>query len=264
MAEPFIASPHWSDAATVTTGNEIATMPAANLKDMQQSKKWRSSGLSNLWAQFDLTAARAIQCIALGSHNGSASGTIRVRAKAASDVTVSPAYDSGSVNLFPGGVKPSDWLRTRYDWFLLPASAQTYRYWRVDVTDGSNADGYFEAGRLMFGPAYELRPEYGLSKGFDAADQVEVTPFGGVLTEPRARPRTMQLVAQAVTQSAAEDLHELDRIVGLAGDVFVSIDPDGTTFLHRDSMFATVRTITDVARPDFGIWNKRYELREVL
>lgn len=265
MANPFIATPYWSDLGTITTGNEIATMPASNLQNQQPSVRWRSSGLSNLWVRDDLGTARAVTVVALCSHNATAAATWQVRASTDSSPETSPDYNSGSLNMFPGGVKPSDVpLRTHFDTFLLLSSAQTWRNWRVDVTDAANPSGYFEAGRIVIGSALSLVIEYGFSRAYDVADIATRTAMGGFVGEARGRPRVVTMPLEIGTEAEEMALYALQHLRGTAQDVFACENPDATTYLHHSTILGTMTVTPPFVREGVQLRRGSIEIREAL
>src|SRR5689334_1274481 len=212
--DPFICHPRLFDAGTLTNGNELASLPATNLQTMQPSKRWRTSGVANVWIQVDFGAATALDLVALISHNALAPDTWRIRASADSTPTTSPDYDSGSLNLFPGGVRPTESWRDHYDSFKILPSTQTWRYWRIDVTCSAS---YFEAGRVVLDLRQSLKIQWGIGFGTEPADIVDKSPMGGANTEARGRPRTMEFDVD-LQQTDAQGVYAIDMMRGLAQD----------------------------------------------
>jgi len=262
MANPFIGHGRLSDAATVTTGNEETTLPASNVQSMQPSKRWRTTNNTNCWIQFDFGAAVALDFVAVCSHNGSAADTLRVRASADSTPTTSPDYDSSTQNLYPSATKPTwpSW-RTHWDSHYVFASTQTWRYWRIDF---AVAGSYWEAGRIILGLRTQLNLQYPFSRGHVPSDVVEITPSGGTLTDGRGRPRAWSFPVDLYEESAEMAIDEIDAERGIGDDVYVCEDPDATTYLHRKTMLAVIKTISPIDRPDYGVRSKRYDLLELL
>ena len=261
MANPFIGHGYYVENGTVTTGNELATLPATNLQSMQPSKRWRTSGVSNAWVQVDLGSAKAIDFAAIISHNGAAADTWQIRASSDGTPATVPDYDSGSQNLFPAATRPSEAWRTHYDSHYVFASTQTWRYWRCDFTI---AGSYFEAGVLLLGLRQQITLAYPFSRGYAPADIVEITPDGGAVTDPRGRPRAWNFMVNLLDETTEMAIDGLDALRGIGDAVYCVENPDATTWLHRQSLYGLIAQATPLDRPDYGIREKRYYLRELI
>ncbi len=60
------------------------------------------------------------------------------------------------------------------------SSPQTYRYWRLEITDASNSDGFLEIGELYLGPYLELTANYRqqFQTPLTFLQEVTRTPYG--------------------------------------------------------------------------------------
>ena len=85
VAAIAILSPTASDAATITAGSQVATLPAANLQSQQPKKVWRSASASdylnvsfatpiaaNMLALDRPSARRRVECAGRDGRMGSA------------------------------------------------------------------------------------------------------------------------------------------------------------------------------------------------
>ena len=265
MANLVLATPILSDAATLAAGPSAAALPVTNLQTMQPGQVWRATDLASVYVTADLGAAAAITLIALLSTNASSTGTWRARAAAsAAAVTSSPAYDSGSVALWAtAGL--SNWPRT--DAILMPAAAQTYRYWRIDVSDGSNPAGYFDAGRLYLSAAWQ--PTINISFGWSLR-WVDDSPIqrsvGGQAYPLRREPRRV-LDCRLDFLSEAEmyaNAFEIDRRRGRARDVLAIRDPADTAHRQQQTVYGLQQDTPPIVNPNFDIFSKRILVEELL
>ena len=96
-----------------------------------------------------------------------------------------------------------------------------------------------ELGRLALDVAFQ--PDYnvdlGFGTGFDPADVQVRTPFGATYPDDRAgRPRKFTLPFTSASEGDRVQLGRLQRLAGLAGDVFAFVDPAKTTDFQRYSI----------------------------
>lgn len=235
MAKIIIAGGQWMDAATLEDSSAVAAnYPLSNLLTIQPGEKTRFSDPSAAYVVVDLGAARAVDFVALIAHNASASGTWRVRgATSEANLTASPGYDStAGVDLWPSSGKPDADVQHS---FLRLGSAQTYRWWRVDVADAGNADGYFQLGRLMIAGAWAPSVNYSFGAGIGWLDPspVDQGVAGHLFPLEREKHRVFTLPFQFQTKADCLDgAYELQRKRGASKDVFVVLDSAETTYLH--------------------------------
>lgn len=125
-------------AATITpvASESNSVYPASNLGLERLSKCWRSNGgLSSIDITMDLTAARAIDLVGLANHNFTSAATVAI----AAGTTNAYASYSDSMTYRAGTI------------YKVLSATQTYRYWRIRITDAANSDGFLEAGNLLLG-----------------------------------------------------------------------------------------------------------------
>lgn len=101
MARPtnwILATPDWSDAATITTNSAEAAAPVTNLQEMQPTDLWASQvGVTTPYLELDRGSAQPWNLVLLLFTNASNSGMFRVRSgpSQASVQGSSAPYDSG-------------------------------------------------------------------------------------------------------------------------------------------------------------------------
>ena len=242
MANILLLSPSDSDAATLVADSEVSTLPAANLQNIQPKKKWRTTSLTP-YLTLDFGAAGcAANGFALIGHNLTSAATIRVRGKATFPVTSSPTVDTTASSAWPATGKPADTYWPHYLSWLAWSNAVALRYWRVDIADSGNADGYLQAGRLMLGTYWQPTTNFDLAGtplGRDQRDVQTVTDYGEIFTDRRARSaaRRFSLQITAADKREVNDgIGEIQRLRGMWGDVACLLDTAATTDFHRNSM----------------------------
>lgn len=128
----------------------------ANLKTERVCEVWRSiaGALSSIDLTFDFGAAKPVNLIALLNHNLSATATI--------------AFAMGSTTAYADYSTTIPWRDK--DAFLYIASAPTYRYARMRITDTSNLYNYLQAGGVRMGSATVLTMLQTIAQGWHQID----------------------------------------------------------------------------------------------
>ena len=147
-------------ALTETVGYEFNTA----LKDTRLSRMARTIDLTSQTIVFDLGSARAVDYFAILKHNMTSSATIHIQANA-SDVWTAPTIDvtlTWTVN------------NILYNW----SSAQTYRYWRITISDATNTDGFISMSKVYLGNYVQL-PNMGKSQKLNTTSTSDVAESVG-------------------------------------------------------------------------------------
>lgn len=131
-------------ATTITTTTASATYPASNLKLLPVTKVWRSTSVAAAQdIALDLGSAKSITLLALVNHNLTSAATI--------------AIDAGTTAAVANYSTTMTWRELLAFKYI---AAQSYRYWRLRITDTANTDGYIEVGYVMVGTA--TAPSFGI------------------------------------------------------------------------------------------------------
>jgi hypothetical protein len=284
----FFGWPMVSDTAVLSGGSWRATLPLSNLQLPQLATAARSTDetVASTQLQADMGAGgRAVRVVALVRHNLRSAAQWRVRGSNASDMS-GALYDSGWVEVWgpqwPVGLLPAghpnaatrrltdaqiDALDPPRDAVLVLPAEVTARYWRVELNDDSNGDGYVQVGRLVLAP--QFMPTYNFSVGaeFGFVDNTQVAQsLTGVRyydVRPKGRSMAMQFSnlpdaeAYAVVRDMLEEL-------GQAGQVYVVQDAGDTVHLQRRSFLATLRQLSAVSYAAAGYSSVPVVLDEVL
>lgn len=228
MSGFHLLPPSWTSGASATANSEAnASVGAANLLFVQPSRKWRSAGLGTLRITLDGTAEKPWDTIALLQHNGSTTGTIQVMAtNTLANLFTSPTYTSAILPLrFPGDL--SAFSTRGFDAWLYLDAIRTHRYIGLQIIDGLNPDGYFQASVVVAGLKFTpgVGPELGAQTGRDDTSSTNRLLNG----EPIVRPkRGMDVGSWSFPmQTPAETIRwrEINRIYGSKIPMVFKWDP---------------------------------------
>jgi len=122
------------------TFNAVKHFGRARLLDLDRNTAWRSAGLSAPdYIRADLGQSRKVRAVVIGDHNFTETAEIRLQA-GDEDSWTSPAFDLALT-----------WSEGLIALFL----DQTYRYWRLAVTDLDNPAGFVGVGEFFLGEFLE-------------------------------------------------------------------------------------------------------------
>lgn len=195
------------------------------------------------------------------------------------------SHDSGWTNVWPSQTIPSD-LREwdGVDFYLatasaqaragaaapvvyVPATAQTYRYWRLEFLDFSatQTDAFVQLGRVFIGEAF--RPTYnyepGVSTSRDDLTAIDRSVFGVEFVDPKPKPRTLRCRLGWVTANEARV--NIDRMhrVGKSGEICIVPDSDDVTYGLRRNFLARLDSIGNVVEDRSG-YSAEMAVRELI
>lgn len=120
--------------------------------DWDRDSRYRSASLeSPNTITIDLGSAQEVTALVLYDHNLTSAATISIKGNSADDWGA-PAF-SEAVTHNTGKI------------IHYLSSAQTYRYFQIQITDAANPDAYIEIGELFLGPYTELSENYSYGAG---------------------------------------------------------------------------------------------------
>ena len=256
-----------ADGATITAGSAVSSLPVSNLLTPQPFEIWRATDLSNAYAVVDLGAAMAINLVWLGYTNLSADATWRVRAAddEASLTDGSADYDSTAVTFWPqSGLDNWDFT---HGFLWLDASAQTRRWWRVDLIDTGNAAGYVQAGRLYLANAWQLPKNVQYDHGpqwVPALPGSTRAVSGARYAQSGPLYRRYPFDLDALTAAQIYDnLFDLQRRKGIAGDVLFIFNPDATSSVMETMIYGAFEDLEQARNRAFNRYRMTVALEEM-
>jgi hypothetical protein len=273
-----------SDAATLSAGSWVSTLPLTNLQDPLMSRVARSTNAlaASTLIRLDLLATNVnIRMLGLIRHNFSSAATYTVYAgttPGGSDV-----YSSGAQPVWPPVFLPGD-LEFEYDsWWLgyaVDSNIANYpsslwhdaganyqaRYWSIQITDTANAAGYVQISRLWMGQLWQPPHsfEFNSTTIWEARD-VEEQSLGGVLFfDPRPSARVFSFSFGALThQESFGVIFEIQRVAKNSGQVVVIPDMDDQYFFKRN-LLGRLRKMDPIKQLTWKIHSAAFEVEEIL
>lgn len=286
MQNIILAWQNRADEAALSGGAWQATLPLANLKNRQVQKVARTANvlLASTKFDIDLGQTRNIGVVSLIVHNISVSGLVRIRG--ATDAAFTDTiYDSGWINAWPSGIIPQNLLEWEDDNFWLGtlsqqaragyqspythllSAATIARYWRVEIDDTTNSDGYVHIGRLFlsgtWAPTYNY--SYGAELSYEDPTPIETSLSGAEYFDVRSRNRVFRFELGWLSSDEAYSRSlELQRLAGVSGEVLAIPDSTDTVNQTRRSYVGRLKTLGKIANPKFNSYANGFELKELL
>jgi hypothetical protein len=275
--------------ATLSGGSWSSDFPLDNVKDDDVGLPARSSDATSASTviNIDLLAQKQVDVLVAGPLNVSRGAQYQFTSYEDSG-HVTADYVSG-VKSLPGVVVPtlslhwSDpdcWLGVNSQNLLddLPvyiveviaaasAAQAKKRYWKCEIFDALNVDGYVEMPRLMAGLAFRPARNYDENNqvGLEAlTDPVEMLA-GNFIYGERGIRRTLQLSFPNLTPD--EGFGSVFRMMVLARDsrqVFVIPEYSDNNFLQERSFLATCKTVPAIAQGLSDTASTKFDLLEVI
>lgn len=280
---------NYADTAVLSGGSYLPALPLANVKTLNPGIVARTTDplAASTKLIADLGASRGVGGIALGPTNISPGAHYRIVASNAADFSA-PVYDSGSVAV-PGTrmdwSDPAHWLAWEdpgfwfgipdlFDQELVPVWAMTVfpadkfaRFWKIEVTDPLNQDGYMQFGRLMIGRAFRPTYNYGPGGEFNVEPIYQrIQAIGGQRTDwDLGRRRTLRITfTDLPTDDLFGDVARMQQVAGASKQIFVCPDPDDTANFQKRSFLATLKTPPAIVQTRYERGTTVIDAEEVL
>lgn len=141
----------WNTSAVISSSSAEPSLPLSNIQERQKTTMLRFTGDTSEWIKLNLTAT-AVDMAYLFGHNLTAAATVILEGNA-SDSWGAPTYQQAMTR------------STKYNQYVhIPASTQTFAWWRITFADASNPDGYIEIGVPWMG-GKDFEPDGGFKLG---------------------------------------------------------------------------------------------------
>ena len=178
------------------------------------------------------------------------------------NLTASPTYDSTSVTA---------WAQTGIgEWdsaaaILVLASPETLQWWRIDLVDAANPDGYIEVGRVYVSGEVAFARGFSFGSGFHwtTPSITYRTPGGNAWIDDRAGWRVFSGTFRSITEAEARDtLASLQRARAGRRDVLVLVDPE-SSYLMEESIYGVITDTRSISKEAPGIYQARMRVEEI-
>jgi len=212
-----------------TSSGVDASFPLSNLKHQFRSKVVRLTPVAaENWIVFDLKTTEEIDSIAmvwpaLDLSKLSNVATIKMQANA-TDVWTSPAV---SVDM-----TYNELYNMASHYF---SADQSYRFWRVLISDPLNPHGYIEVPKIILSKAKTMQsPNTGFE--FSESDQSKVsrTEFGQEYSDINPITNSIKFAWSFISEDDMDTLSKIYNNVGKTETVFVSLDSQASLFNDRN------------------------------
>lgn len=289
MSNCILAYPDKSlSAAFGGAGSWQPLLPLTNLRVSELALKARS--MSNLTSSttfdIDLGSVQHIRILSLIQHNASPTATLRIRFSTVSDFATT-VHDSGSIPFhvpkYPQGGLPFNhpdfWTGGTVDAsFLIDFPKDFYyeittdysiqaRYIRVDITDTTNPDGYFELSRCFVAPAYQpsTNMNYGASFGRESSTLADTVAGGVTYYDKRKLRRFVNFTTEINESQGSSYPLEMQRILDIHGELFFIWNPEDATMVEKQRSFlCTMKELSPLEYAYVDNNTVGYKLAEVL
>jgi hypothetical protein len=286
MGSPLIAFDDWSGLAVFSGGTWRGSLPLSNLGQSELGRLARSASADPLatWFDVDLVeTGRPVRVLALLNHNISLGGST-YRLRGAREPTFSaPEIDTGAAvwprvypmsarnwnadNFWFGTYTKDDLKRLPRHLFVLLDTTKRLRYWRLEISDPGNADGYVQAGGFFLGDAWQAAQgsPYGASIGWEDPTTSVRTLSGAKYPDLKQPFRVANITTQMMTDDEMySQAFEIQRRAGTGRRVLYIHDPDATLHAVRGRFPATIRTLGKNENPYPNAHQAGWEFEEEL
>jgi hypothetical protein len=279
-------------------GSWQTTLPKDNMKSPILGKVARSTDatLTNTQFAVNLTSAHDIRVIALCNHNLSNSALVRINAYGLDSTYTTSTFDSGWVsawgNVFtvgltgfddttPGGTLPHGyafsgvdkdklWYAGHFNWnyiYYLPNNVSS-RYWKIEINDTGNADGYVQIGRLFIGGAWEptYNFDFGVSCGWDSTTSIQYSKGGSPYFDVKKPTRKVKFTLSHSSQiEAMQAIYSIVGIHGLDKELIYIQDREQAQDIHRTAFLGRLKSLPEIEISNYGDnYRSSWEIVETL
>ncbi|MBB6251444.1 hypothetical protein [Nitrospirillum iridis] len=277
MGNVAILWKHVSDIGALTDGGvagwvESGGLSLQNLRLQDIKKPARFLNIASHAArmQVDMGSLQAVSSVVLVAHNASAAATLTLTLSNTPDFSAPVATATGPMWLptavpgtLPWGVWPWSGVDraaypTTYTAYLLLSQTYFARYLRVEVTDPANPDGYFQAGRLLAGVAYQPPRNYSYGLHVKPVDpsQTYETPGGAFGAASRPMRREFGLPFDYQSREFAWGVHhDMCMRLGIRRELFIILNPDeDAPYLARQMFYCRMTDMSEVTNTHHNLW----------
>lgn len=278
----YLGWPNRIGESTLSGGSWLAGLPRANVADPRITKVARSStdAIADTKILGDLTTSRSLRAFALVNHNLSQAAQVRFRVGTTSGGA--EVYDSGWIDAWQmgwdadmleweesgwwEGIADDEYLRAPYAVIHVMPGFYTGRYWSIEIDDTANVDTYVQIGRVFVGGGFvpNINMDFGYLRGWEDLSEITRSDAGAEFALIRPRRRTTRFELSWLTSAEAEYVHEMQRRLGLTGEVLFVPDVADADAAQRYGFLGRLRTLGALEYPYINAHKLACELQEIL
>jgi len=249
---------HVDAAATILTASDTAgDLSISNVADAIVGRRHRTTDLTS-WGQADFGANKTVGLVVLvfaRDQTMPTAGTIRHQ------------FDPDGGTPGTGATHDSTAISTGvidgYGYHIYkPATAFSARYWRW--TYAITGVTFVDLGRAWAGEAWQ--PTFNIVLGYDdewgdRSRVVAAERSGAEFVDERAKQRFFAFGLNALSASEKDEIREMQRLVGVSGQIIFIKDPDSPA---KDTVLGRLAASTPIRHSFIPIYSKAFTLRESL
>ena len=151
--------------------------------------------------------------------------------------------------------------------FHCPTTVVEARYWRTEVHDTTNAAGYVDLALVDFCDRYAptINMDYGWRLGLKTATTRTETDGGAAVFNVKAVQREIIFTVNNLSDDETlSNIYEIQRRLGISGDLYVVVDPADTYHIARRSFPCTIRELSSIEHPWYTRTSVPFALLEKL
>ncbi|MFD1189758.1 hypothetical protein [Phenylobacterium conjunctum] len=275
------------DAATLGGGSWVGTLPLSNLKARALGKVARTTNLTfaNTLFTVDHGVSKPVRIVGLVNHSMQLSAQFRVVGGSDPGFSTGVLYDSGWLDVWPAvyTTLSLEWPSTNF-WggrytdaerigvtptrgLILPNTVSA-RYWRVELKDAANSDGFIQIGRVFMGAAWQSQVNalYGATSiAWETTTEIQAAISGAEYFDRRTPFRVARFSTEYMSETEGMSYaFEIQRQMGVDGEVFYVHDPDDVSHALRRQFLGRLRELSPVEYPYVGLLKTAWEVKELL
>lgn len=287
MAKLIISDRNYIPDATLAGGSYEATLPLSNAQERPFSKVARTTDAtsSSTFFTVDIGTIQQTQLLSLINHNiKQVSATIRFRASNDAGATTNLLYDSGTIVALPSVY---DWLSHDFyedNWFYgepyaddlalytkqlihVTPSPVRARYWRVDIADSSNADGYIQFGYFYSAPISRGTVDVTLGSSLTFADNtgVQEAISGVEYYDNRSKPRFMTIGYRGLGKDEMlSGMFNTTYRRAKSGMIYIIPDDTDNLNINKEAFLGRIAQEPAFSDFSFGFYETSISLKEIV
>lgn len=285
MSNMILAFPNSIDDAVLSGGSWEATLPITNIQNRKIGKVARSTSdaSGNTVIIIDMVADRFVKIVSIINHNMSSAASWRIIGSSSPSFATTE-YDSGVIYVW-GVVYPFGSLQyglpnwwegiaseddladlTKTATHILP-STKYLRYWKINIYDTTNSDGYVQIGRIFIGDGWQpkINMDYGAALSWNTDTDI-IQAKSGAEYFNRATPYrsiTFKLSNMELDEAIGVGF-DLTKRAGIDKECFFIFDPENETHSISRRFLCRLRKLSPIEYPYFDRQSMAFELKELI